>query len=58
MKENIKGTNFDPNEYIISGQSTKIGTHENKAIHSTCICLIYCYDILPLLNLKQYHIYM
>ena len=27
-------TNFEPNEYFIFGQSTKIGTHENKAIHS------------------------
>ena len=35
MKENIIATKFDPNEYAISVQSTKIGTHENKAIHSS-----------------------
>ena len=29
MKENIIATNFDANEYAISVQSTKIGTHEN-----------------------------
>ena len=34
MKENMKATQFVPNEYAISVQSTKIGTHENKAIHS------------------------
>ena len=34
MKENVKSTNFYLNEYAISVQSTKIGTHENKAIHS------------------------
>ena len=27
-------TNFEPNECVIFAQSTKIGTHENKAIHS------------------------
>ena len=27
-------TNFEPNECVIYVQSTKIGTHENKAIHS------------------------
>ena len=32
MKENINTTNFDPNEYAISVQSTKIGTHQNKDI--------------------------
>ena len=26
--------NFEPKEYIILVQSMKIGTHENKAIHS------------------------
>ena len=26
--------NFEPNERVIFAQSTKIGTHENKAIHS------------------------
>ena len=34
MKENIKAKNFDLIEYAISVQSTKIGTHENKANHS------------------------
>ena len=28
-------TNFEPHESVIFAQSTKIGTHENKAIHST-----------------------
>ena len=27
-------TNFEPNESVIFVQSTKIGTHENKGIHS------------------------
>ena len=27
-------TNFEPHEYVNFVQSTKIGTHENKAIHS------------------------
>ena len=27
-------TNFEPNECVNFTQSTKIGTHENKAIHS------------------------
>ena len=35
MKENTLATNFEPHECIIFVQSTKIGTHENKAIHST-----------------------
>ena len=26
--------NLEPQEYVIFAQSTKIGTHENKAIHS------------------------
>ena len=34
MKENTKATNFEPHECVIFFQSTKIGTHENKAIHS------------------------
>ena len=34
MKENTMATNFKPNKCIIFVQSTKIGTHENKAIHS------------------------
>ena len=32
--ENTMATNFEPHECVISFQSTKIGTHENKAIHS------------------------
>ena len=35
MKENTTATNFGPHECVIFLQSTKIGTHENKAIHST-----------------------
>ena len=27
-------TNFEPHEYVTFVQSTKIGTHENKVIHS------------------------
>ena len=27
-------TNFEPHECVIFAQSTKIGTHENKAIYS------------------------
>ena len=34
MKENTMATNFEPHECVIFIQSTKIGTHENKAIHS------------------------
>ena len=33
-------TNFEPHEFVIFVQSTKIGTHENKAIHSTVRVLI------------------
>ena len=35
MKENTMATNFEPHEWVIFVQSTKIGAHENKAIHST-----------------------
>ena len=28
-------TNFEPHKYVIFVQSMKIGTHQNKAIHST-----------------------
>ena len=34
MKGNILAMNFEPIEFVILVQSTKIGTHENKAIHS------------------------
>ena len=37
MKENTLATNFEPHEYVIFVQSTKIGTNENKAIHSNII---------------------
>ena len=30
-------TTFEPHENVIFAQSTKIGTHENKAIHSNSI---------------------
>ena len=32
--ENTMATNFEPHECANFVQSTKIGTHENKAIHS------------------------
>ena len=35
MKENMMTTNFEHQERVIFIQSTKIGTHENKANHST-----------------------
>ena len=28
--------NFEPRKCVIFAKSTKIGSHENKAIHSTC----------------------
>ena len=34
MKENTEATNFEPHECVILVPSTKIGTNENKAIHS------------------------
>ena len=34
MKENTIATNFELHECVIFVQSTKIGTYENKAIHS------------------------
>ena len=33
-------TNFEPHECVIFFQSTKIGTHENKAIHSKSLIFI------------------
>ena len=42
-------TNFEPNECVIFVQSTKIGTHENKAIHSIWKCS-------PVLNKKTHTI--
>ena len=40
-------TNFEPHECVIFVQSTKIGTHENKATHrklysafiQNCVCM-------------------
>ena len=34
MKENTMAKNFEPHECVIFVKSTKIGTHENKGIHS------------------------
>ena len=34
MKENAMTTNFEPHECVSFAQTMKIGTHENKAIHS------------------------
>ena len=34
MKENTFAANFEPHECVIFVQSTKISTHENKAIHN------------------------
>ena len=34
MEENAIATNFELHECVIFAYSTKIGTHENKAIHS------------------------
>ena len=39
MKENVVATISEPRECVIFSQSTKICTHENKAIHS-----IYVYN--------------
>ena len=40
MKETILTMNFEPHECIIFLQSTKIGTHENKAIHCIYIYIL------------------
>ena len=37
MKENATTMNFEPHECVIVAQTAKIGTHENKAIHSICL---------------------
>ena len=42
-------TNFEPHECVIFVQSTKIGNHENKAIHSSWKVLVL--RILTLQNL-------
>ena len=36
MQENAVATNFELRECVMFAQSTKIGIHENKAIHSNC----------------------
>ena len=40
MKENTMAMNFEPQECVIFVQSTKIGTHDNKAIHSIIISIV------------------
>ena len=40
-------TNLEPHECVILAQSTKIGTHENKAIHSMHFCNITSKDMKP-----------
>ena len=35
MNKNAMTMNFEPYECVIFAQTTKIGTHENKAIHCT-----------------------
>ena len=47
-------TNFEPHECVIFVQSTKIGTHENKAIHSNKITP----PILSLLFFKRKKSYL
>ena len=37
MKKNTVATNFETHECVFFVQTTKIGTHENKAIHSMWI---------------------
>ena len=39
-------TNFEPHKCVIFVQSTKIGTHENKAIHSRLLLRFYNIDCL------------
>ena len=36
----LMAMNFEPNECAVFVQSTKISTHENKGIHSTCLLLL------------------
>ena len=43
MKENTITTNFKTDECVIFVQTPKIGTHDNKTIHSTYI--IICFNI-------------
>ena len=50
MKENTMSTNFEPHEDVIFVQSTKIGTHENKAIHSILESTV-CMSLLRLIVL-------
>ena len=41
-------TNFEPNECVIFAHSTKIGTHENKAIHSNSYVHVGMYPLFAL----------
>ena len=34
MKENAMASNFELNQCVVQAQYMRIGTHENKAIHS------------------------
>ena len=45
MKENTMIMNFEPLERVIFVQSTKIGTNENKAIHSSTKCSDHIWSI-------------
>ena len=63
FKGNTMATKFEPQECVIFVQSTKIGTHENKAIHSMhflyfnafivdtpfCIFMLYLYAFFQFL---------
>ena len=39
MKKNALTKKFEPQKCVIFAQSMKIGTHENKAIHSTLVMM-------------------
>ena len=63
MKENTMATNFEPHEWVIFVQSTKIGTHENKGIHSSCKVSMNPLQVLQLIyqykpvteSIRHYH---
>ena len=40
MRENALTTNFEPHERMNFAQTTKIGTHENKALHCSFKVLV------------------
>ena len=44
-KKNSMATNFEPHECMMFAQSTKIGTLENKAIHSISSRRIVNYNV-------------